>query len=97
MSSSISNSIDDKIPALGGLSFRLPGRVSRDVAIPRLKSNVFLLFVYVWLKWGIPQFALIPKRVLVGAVSMLAGRQMGQSADHGLSVLGELTWILRTT
>ncbi|KAG8989732.1 hypothetical protein FRB90_002108, partial [Tulasnella sp. 427] len=89
--STISNAIDDQIPAwAGGLSFRLPGRVSRDVAIPRLKSNVFLLFIYVWLRWGIPKFSLIPKQLVVGLVSMIAGKETGQSADHGLRFLGLL-------
>lgn len=90
MSSTISSTIEEQLPAWAkGLSFRLPGRVSRDVAIPRLKSNVFLLFVYVWLRWGIPRFSLVPKRIIVGVISWFAGKETGASAEYGLGLLGE--------
>lgn len=89
MSSTISSTIEEQLPAWAkGLSFRLPGRVSRDVAIPRLKSNVFLLFIYVWLRWGIPRFSLVPKRIIVGVISWFAGKETGASAEYGLGLLG---------
>lgn len=94
MSSTISSAIEPQLPAWArGLSLRLPGRVSRDVAIPRLKSNVFLLFIYVWLRWGVPKFSLVPKRIVVGVISWVAGRETGQSAEYWLRLLGEYTFV----